>query len=142
LDLPRLHQLENACFQASGSLPLFALVQYFDLFNATFLVAAENEDCVGFVIAGASSIDPTSAWVLDIAVSPSHRKRGVARELVAKLIAVLRENGVLELQATVSPENTASLALCTGLGFNVEREESAYFGPNERRLLLRMKLLS
>ncbi|HEV7570292.1 MAG TPA: GNAT family N-acetyltransferase [Thermoanaerobaculia bacterium] len=135
-ELTRVHELEIECFP-KGALPLFAIVQYFDLFETTFFVALRSEDCVGFVIVGASSDTPNVAWLLDIAVSSAHRKQGIGRALMAAVIPVLCGRGVSGIRATVAPQNAASLALCTGLGFEIEREEPAYFGPNESRLLIR-----
>ena len=140
MDLERVHEIELTSFRGNGALPFFAVVQYFDLFGETFFVAWKGDDCIGFVIVGASSSSPTIAWLLDIAVSSSHRNSGVARKLMAAVIPAIEATGVSEVYATVAPKNDASLALCKGFGFEVEREEPKYFGPDESRLLLRLQL--
>jgi ribosomal protein S18 acetylase RimI-like enzyme len=136
-DLPQVSSIEIECFPADA-LPLLSLVQYFDLFPSTFLVAIDQDSVVGFAIAGVSAESPREAWVLDIAVRPSHRRSHVGTALMAALARILKTLGVTSVRATVAPTNTASRRLCTRAGFRVEGEDPNYFGPNEPRLLLRL----
>jgi ribosomal-protein-alanine N-acetyltransferase len=139
-DLTSVHHLEIACFHEDGALPLFAIVQYYDLFADSFFVVVEGTRCIGFVILGRSSAESDVGWLLDIAVAESHQKRGLASELIGAALPRLKTTGVAQVRATVAPANAASLALLSRLGFAIEREDPAYFGPGESRLLLRLTL--
>lgn len=138
-DLAAVYEIESACFP-HGAFPYFVIVQYFDLFADTFFVAVSNNSCVGFVIFGRSSSEPNTAWLLDIAVAPSHHQRGIARDLLRVGLEQLRSGDTNSFRATVLPTNTASLMLLQRSGFIVEREDTTYFGANEPRLLLRLNL--
>lgn len=139
-DLTSVHDLEVACFHEDGALPLFAIVQYYDLFADTFFVAVEGACCVGFVIFGRSSAESDVGWLLDIAVAESHQKRGLASELIGAALPRLKTTGVAQVRATVAPANAASLALLSRLGFVIEREDPEYFGPGGSRFLLHRRL--
>ncbi len=52
-----------------------------------------------------------------IYVDPAVRGRGIGRALLEALIDASERSGVWTLQASVLPENPASLALHRGLGF-------------------------
>ncbi len=52
-------------------------------------------------------------------VAAEARRRGVGRELLAALIASSERGGIWTLQSGIFPENEASLALHTALGFRV-----------------------
>ena len=128
-DLPAIAAIERECFP-HDALPLLSFVQYFDLFPETFLVAEIDGRCVGFAIGGASASSPGAAWLLDIAVAPDARGKGVAQRLLSQLLAHLGERTV---RATVSPHNAASASLLARNGFVVERRVTDYFGPGEDR---------
>ena len=138
-DLAAVAAIERACFP-SDALPLISLVQYFELFADTFIVADDGDGAIaGFAIAGASAANAETAWVLDIVVAPEARKRGLASQLLASLIAALKGR-VKSVRATVSPDNAASLALFSRAGFEVERQVADYFGPGEMRNIVRLDL--
>lgn len=52
-----------------------------------------------------------------IAVVPAMRRRGIARAALTLLFERMRRCGFTEVTVQVAPENAASLALHTGLGF-------------------------
>jgi phosphinothricin acetyltransferase len=52
-----------------------------------------------------------------IYVHPGHRRRGIASELMERLIAVLAERGIHRIVAGISLPNDASVALHERLGF-------------------------
>ncbi len=76
---------------------------------------------VGWVAASPVSARSVYAGVLEqsVYVRADQRGRGVARALLATLIAATEAAGVWTLQSGVFPENTASLALHERAGFRV-----------------------
>lgn len=136
-DLDKISELERICFPSSPALPMVALVQYFDLFQNTFVVAEHQNTLIGFAIAGSRSLDPKSAWLLDAAVLEPYRKLGVASSMLTELIYRLRNFGTKSVKATVSIKNTASRRMLEKSGFRAIQETDEYFGKGEPRLILK-----
>lgn len=76
---------------------------------------------LGWVAASKVSDRPAYAGVVEhsVYVRPDARGRGVASALLRALIASTEAAGIWTVQSGVFPENTASLALHTRLGFRV-----------------------
>ena len=138
-DLALVVQVERICF-GDGALPMISFVQYLELFPSTFLIAVREQNCIGYVVAGSSTEQPSVAWLLGIAVIPMEQRQGVANRLATAIMVKLLAASVTKAYATVAPKNTPSLQLCRKMGFNVLREVSNYFGPGETRLLLELTL--
>lgn len=109
------------------------------LWPATFLVADEDGEVVGFAI-GAASADPAIGWVLRLKVRRDRRRRGIATVLIGELVSRLGEGGVRDLRLTVAPENAPALALYRRWGFEERAVLPGYFGPGEDRLVLARRL--
>jgi ribosomal protein S18 acetylase RimI-like enzyme len=82
---------------------------------ATYLVAVERAsgECAGLVRVWNNPEGPRAGLV---AVLPQHRRRGLARALLAEVLAVLHRRGVAEVSAEVDDANTASTALVRSIG--------------------------
>ena len=140
-DLEKVDELERICFPDSPVLPMVALVQYFDLFKKTFVIAEYQSSIVGFAIGGSCSIDSKAAWILDVAVLTDYRKCGIASAMLTELISRFRKNGTTTIRVTVSPKNVSSRRMLEKCGFQTIEEIDEYFGKGEPRLLLQeMKL--
>lgn len=76
---------------------------------------------LGWVAASAVSTRPAYAGVVEhsVYVAPAARGRGVARLLLAELIASTEAAGIWTIQSGIFPENLASLALHQRAGFRV-----------------------
>jgi phosphinothricin acetyltransferase len=78
----------------------------------------------GEVILGWAALSPTSKRHVyrgvaesTVYVAESQRGKGIGRALLAALIKQSEENGIWTLQASIFPENTASLELHRRCGF-------------------------
>lgn len=83
-------------------------------------VAVDDDGTMlGWVAVSAVSSRPVYAGVVEhsVYVDPAAGGRGVARSLLASLIASTETAGVWTIQSGVFPENTASLALHRRAGF-------------------------
>ena len=89
-----------------------------------FIVAIKG----GKVIACAGAeIFTDSAEIESLTVDPEHRRQGVAKIILIKLIGAIRRRGVSFIILEVRPSNTAAIELYKGFGFEVvEREENYY----------------
>lgn len=100
-----------------------------------WLVAVEGNTVVGYV--GSQAV-LGEADMMNIAVSPDCRRKGVAQSLVEALIADLKEKDVHCLTLEVRASNEPAKALYGKLGFcEVGRRLNYYRNPKEDALILR-----
>jgi [ribosomal protein S18]-alanine N-acetyltransferase len=79
--------------------------------------------------------------VLNLAVSPDFRRRGVARALLRTGLALLRKRHVDEVFLEVRESNRSALALYLSSGFRPVGQRSAYYrNPKEDALVLWLAL--
>ena len=109
------------------------------LWPATFLVADEDGEAVGFTI-GAVSSDPAVGWILRLKVREDRHRQGCATALLLAVLERLGAGGVRTVRLTVAPENRPARALYGGLGFLEEAVLPGYFGPGEDRFVLALHL--
>jgi len=85
------------------------------------LVATEDGAVVGWATVSPTSTRACYAGVVEhtVYVGEHARGRGVGRALVEALLGAAADAGVWTIQASIFPENTASLALHERLGFRV-----------------------
>jgi phosphinothricin acetyltransferase len=83
------------------------------------LVARENDQVRGWAALSAVSRRKVYSGVAEVSVYVAHdsRGKGIGRALLEQLIAESEQNGVWTLQASVFPENVATLALHRACGF-------------------------
>jgi L-amino acid N-acyltransferase YncA len=83
------------------------------------LVAVQDGAVVGW--AALTPVSPRAAYAgvaeVSVYVAAESQGQGVGRALLGRLIAEAEATGIWTLQATVFPENTASLALHRAAGF-------------------------
>ena len=126
-------QLEKACFSDPWSSNSIAS----ELENplSLWVVAVEDGQLAGYV--GSQSV---LGWadMMNLAVAPEFRRRGVAERLIRELIDRLRENEVTCLTLEVRASNTPAISLYEKLDFScVGRRPNYYHNPKEDALILR-----
>lgn len=97
-------------------------------FSSTSLVATIGEELVGFVTAYIPLTRPDVLFVWQIGVSPTARKRGIAKSLLRRLLMLDACRDVRRLEATVTPSNTASRRLFASLAETLGGELSVGAG--------------
>ena len=76
--------------------------------------------------------------MMNIAVSPTSRRQGVARALIEALVSALRERGSKQLTLEVRASNGPARQLYESLGFlQVGLRKNYYRNPKEDALILR-----
>ena len=126
-------QLEAQCF----SLPWSEQSISSEITNplSYWLVAVDGNTVVGYV--GSQSV-MGEADMMNLAVLPAYRRKGIAKTLVEKLIQGLQEEGVYCLTLEVRSSNDAAISLYEQLGFKqVGRRPNYYSAPKEDALILR-----
>lgn len=100
-----------------------------------WLVAVEGDTLVGYV-GSQTCMDETD--MMNIAVSPAHRRNGVGKALIEALVAALKEKGSRCLTLEVRASNEGAIALYQGLGFaQIGLRKNYYHNPKEDALILR-----
>ena len=125
--------LEKLCFADPWSLSSVAS----ELKNplALWLVAVENDAVVGYV--GSQSV-LGEADMMNVAVHPDHRRKGVAQALVTALVRALWEKDNHSLALEVRASNAPASALYEKLGFvQVGLRKNYYRNPREDARILK-----
>jgi len=102
---------------------------------SVWLCAVRGGEVIGYI--GSQAV-LDEADVMNVAVAPGERRKGVARELVRALCERLADRGVESLTLEVRPSNEAALRLYDQEGFRrVGRRRRYYVDPVEDALILR-----
>lgn len=131
--VPQVAALEKICFADPWSEKSVAS----ELENplSYWLVAMDGEKLVGYV--GSQTVLGETD-MMNVAVSPDYRRKGIAEGLILALIAALkaRESHCLTLE--VRDSNASARALYEKLGFSeIGRRKNYYRNPKEDALILR-----
>lgn len=100
-----------------------------------WLVALEADAVVGYV--GSQTVMGETD-MMNVAVHPDHRRKGIAAKLIKELVQVLKERGSHCLTLEVRASNDPAIALYGKLGFSeAGRRRNYYRNPKEDALILR-----
>ena len=100
-----------------------------------WLVAMEEDKVAGYV--GSQTVmDETD--MMNVAVHPDHRRKGIAEALVLSLAEALKEKGSHCLTLEVRASNAPAIGLYEKLGFQqIGLRKNYYHNPKEDALILR-----
>ena len=102
---------------------------------ALWLVAEENGTVAGYI--GSQTCGEESD-VMNVAVHPDFRRRGIAEALVNALVEELKAIGSHCLTLEVRASNVPAIALYEKMGFSeIGRRKNYYRNPREDALILR-----
>ena len=103
-----------------------------------WFVATEGEQVLGYI--GSQSV-LGAADMMNIAVHPLHRRKGIAEGLIAALSSELKEQNVLSLALEVRVSNLPAISLYEKLGFcQVGRRPGYYRNPKEDAIIMGKEL--
>ncbi|WP_084546226.1 diaminobutyrate acetyltransferase [Glycomyces arizonensis] len=80
-------------------------------FAGTSVVARDADRLAGFITGYRRPQAPDTYFVWQVAVGQDHRRRGLARRMLDHVVERLRPQGVRFVEATVTPDNKASIRL-------------------------------
>lgn len=126
-------ELEKICFSDPWSESSIAG----ELTNplSCWLVAVEGEKVAGYI--GSQTVMGETD-MMNVAVDPDFRRRGVAQTLILALVDALKARGSHWLMLEVRQSNAPARALYEKLGFaEVGRRKNYYRNPKEDALILR-----
>ncbi|GAB2509276.1 ribosomal protein S18-alanine N-acetyltransferase [Paramicrobacterium agarici] len=124
-DLDAIMQLERATF-APDDWSSESMLREIESEHTTYLVIVDDDRVVGYggVLAPSGSTD---ADIQTIAVDPSHRRGGLGRELMTRLIARAASTGAKAVFLEVRADNPGAQQLYQSLGFVVLGVRPRYY---------------
>lgn len=129
----QIAQLETLCFSDPWSEKSVAS----ELNNplSLWLTALEGDRVAGY-IGSQTVMDETD--MMNVAVHPDFRRKGIAQALINKLVEQLKARGSRCLTLEVRASNTPAITLYEQLGFSeIGRRRNYYRNPREDALILR-----
>lgn len=131
--VPGVAALEALCFSDPWSER--SVASELDNPLSCWLVCVADGAVVGYV--GSQTVLGETD-MMNVAVHPSYRRRGIAEQLIAKLIEKLCEAESHCLSLEVRASNEAAIALYTKMGFSVVGKRPRYYhNPKEDALIMR-----
>ncbi|MET7369981.1 GNAT family N-acetyltransferase [Streptomyces sp. NPDC005566] len=115
---------------------------YFQHFTTTsFLVERPDGELSAFLVGFLSQSEPDVAYVHFVGVDPALQGQGVGSALYRAFFALVRAHGRRYAHCVTSPENTASQAFHTRLGFMAAPVRPDYDGPGLDRVAFTVDLV-
>jgi len=135
-DVAAIAELEKVCFSDPWSADSIA----YELVNPlSYWLVAELDGVVAGYVGSQSVLD--AADMMNIAVAPNYRKRGIGQALVNALTDYLSKNNVIALLLEVRVSNRPAISMYEKLGFQqVGKRPNYYRNPREDALILRKEL--
>ena len=131
--VPQIAELEKICFNDPWSEK--SIASELDNRLSLWLVAMDGDRVTGYV--GSQSVLGETD-MMNIAVHPDFRRRGIAEELVMKLVEELKVRGNHSLMLEVRVSNDPARNLYEKLGFQqVGLRKNYYRNPKEDACILR-----
>ncbi|MDZ4674763.1 MAG: ribosomal protein S18-alanine N-acetyltransferase [Gemmatimonadota bacterium] len=133
-DAPLLGLIERACFADPWTDR--SLVEAIGSGQGISLLATNQDGVVGYLLARHAG---GSGEILNLAVAPEGRRRGVGRDLLEEALRQLSELEAAQVFLEVRGSNAAALALYQGRGFRIVGSRRGYYRlPEEDALVLRL----
>ena len=131
--VPQIAELEKICFNDPWSEK--SIASELDNRLSLWLVAMDGDRVAGYV--GSQSVLGETD-MMNIAVHPDFRRRGIAEELVMKLVEELKVRGNHSLMLEVRVSNDPARKLYDKMGFQqVGLRKNYYRNPKEDACILR-----
>ncbi|MFV1873395.1 MAG: GNAT family N-acetyltransferase/peptidase C39 family protein [Oleiphilus sp.] len=137
-DLNALVDLENSCFQ-TDKLSARSLKRWIQSEHAVLLVVEQAGQLVAYGLVWCHK-GTRLARLYSLAVSPSIRGQGVAKQLLEQLEQQTAKKGRLYLRLEVSKSNQAAIALYEQSGYRVFGEYSDYYDDHMDALRMQKKI--
>ena len=138
-DLAALAVLEQQVFE-TAVYPDFFFRQAHDLWPDFLLLAWQEQQLLGYLLAAPGQQGLASVGILSLAVSAQSRGLGVGQALLDYLLQHCPA-ATRQLWLTVAPDNPAALHLYEKSGFIQQKYAEDYYGKGEPRWVLVKQLL-
>jgi [ribosomal protein S18]-alanine N-acetyltransferase len=132
-DLSAIEEIERASYPTPWSRSMFAGELAKPASICLGAVDSERDELVGYLIISRY----VDAWhVMNIAVAPEHRRRGIARSLMERLFEVTARDAQRGYTLEVRVSNEAAIRLYEALGFRARGIRRGYYTDNREDALI------
>lgn len=138
-DIQAVHGIDSQTF-GSEAYPFLFFRQAYELYPETFLVACAGGEIIGYCLGAPTATNRYRGWILSVAVSSNHRRRGYGSRLLSKTLEALQQTGCNEVLLSVKPDNSIAKTLFRKYGFETITIDREYFGPGHHREIMRILL--
>jgi ribosomal protein S18 acetylase RimI-like enzyme len=108
-------------YEAAHNHPKAVIDKKLDANDELFFVAVAGDSVIGTIMAG---YDGHRGWIYSVAVSPSHRRKGIGTRLVMHAEQALTRKGCMKINLQIMEGNERVAAFYSSLGFAVEKRVS------------------
>jgi len=138
-DLDKVYEIERKSFVDYW--PKYSLDYVFRLGSEGFFVAEKNGEVVGYAIVTIERtlLPPWKRYghLLNIAVDPLFRRRGIGKELIEMVVNYLRDKKIEKIVLEVRASNTVARNLYISLGFTENGIKSKYYGDEDAIVMVK-----
>jgi ribosomal-protein-alanine N-acetyltransferase len=134
-DLNRVHEIEKRSFK--DPYPLLILLNLYELYPETFLVAERDGLVVGYLIARPTD---RKGHILSLATDPRYRNQGVGRTLIGTIVDFFRRRKAREIWLEVRVSNQRAVRFYKNLGFLEVGKALRYYADGEDAIVLKKGL--
>ena len=135
-DLAAIEEIERTSYPTPWSRSMFAGELAKPSSICLGAVDADKEELVGYLIISRY----VDAWhVMNIAVAPEYRRRGIARSLMERLFEVTARDARRGYTLEVRVSNEAAIRLYEELGFKARGVRRGYYTDNREDALIMWK---
>ncbi len=137
-DLPEIERIERRCYATPWSRSMFAgeLAKPSSICLGAFDADGEEGRLVGYLIVSRY----VDAWhVMNVAVDPDHRGRGVATTLLERLFELTADDARRGYTLEVRISNATAIGLYERLGFQSRGIRRGYYTDNREDALIMWK---
>jgi len=135
-DIPEVMEIEKRSFISPWSRGMFK--QTLESPVARNFVMIEGGKVVGYIIFYEAGVE---VHIMNIAVHPGHRRRGIGLDMMRRIIEAVRVNSVEELFLEVRETNVPAQGLYEKLGFRAIGKRKGYYSEtNEDAIVMALSL--
>ena len=135
-DLNAIEEIERTSYPTPWSRSMFAGELAKPSSICLGAIESEKDELVGYLIISRY----VDAWhVMNIAVAPAYRRRGIARNLMERLFEVTSRDARRGYTLEVRVSNEAAIRLYEGLGFKTRGIRRGYYTDNREDALVMWK---
>ena len=137
-DLEKIDEIERRAYPTPWSRSMFAgeLAKPTSICLGAFEADAEEGELVGYLVVSRY----VDAWhVMNIAVDPDHRGRGIAKMLLERLFELTIDDAHRGYTLEVRVSNETAIALYERLGFEARGLRRGYYTDNREDALIMWK---
>ncbi len=114
-DIPKLYKLDAEIF-GDLAYPYFVIRQFFNVHQNLFFVLRNNEEIVGYCLAG-FNVKNKESWILGLGIVVDFRGKGMGKELMSRMEKELIILGCNKASASVGDKNNIVLNFYKSMGY-------------------------